>query len=60
MRNSVNDRNNAQSSCAATFLHAHLDGTTPWAHVDLAAPAVAGDRGTGFGVALLLTLAQAV
>lgn len=57
MRNSVGDRNNAQSSCAATFLHAHLDDTTPWAHVDLAAPAVAGDRGTGFGVALLLTVA---
>ncbi len=60
MRNSVSDRNNAQSSCAAAFLHAHLDGTTPWAHVDLAAPAVAGDRGTGFGVALLLALADAV
>ncbi len=55
MRNSVKNRNNAQASCAAEFVHWHLDGTKArWGHVDLAAPAFRGDRGTGFGVALLV------
>ncbi|MFO1078165.1 MAG: leucyl aminopeptidase family protein [Planctomycetota bacterium] len=54
MRNSVKNRSNAQSSCAAIFVHWHLDGTkVRWGHVDLAFPAFRGDRGTGFGVALL-------
>lgn len=54
MRNSVADRANAQSSCAAEFVHWHLDGTdVRWAHVDLAGPAFVNGRGTGFGVALL-------
>lgn len=54
MRNSVKNRNNAQASCAAEFVHWHLDGTSArWGHVDLAAPAFRGDRATGFGVALL-------
>lgn len=54
MRNSVKNRNNAQASCAAEFVHWHLDGTAArWGHVDLAAPAFRGDRATGFGVALL-------
>ena len=54
MRNSVKNRSNAQSSCAAEFVHWHLDGTKArWGHVDLAYPAFRGDRGTGFGVALL-------
>jgi probable aminopeptidase NPEPL1 len=55
MRNSVKNRSNAQSSCAAEFVHWHLDGTSVrWGHVDLASPAFRGDRGTGFGVALLV------
>ncbi|MCK6551157.1 leucyl aminopeptidase family protein [Myxococcota bacterium] len=54
MRNSVKDRNNAQTSCAAQFIYNHLDDTkVKWCHVDLAGPAFRGDRGTGFGVALL-------
>jgi len=54
MRNSVKNRSNAQSSCAAEFVHWHLDGTNArWGHVDLAYPAFRGERGTGFGVALL-------
>ena len=54
MRNSVKNRSNAQVSCAAEFVHWHLDGTDArWGHVDLAYPAFRGDRGTGFGVALL-------
>lgn len=54
MRNSVKNRANAQSSCAAQFLYSHIDGTgARWAHVDLAGPAWQGDRGTGFGVSLV-------
>lgn len=61
MRNSVKNRNNAQSSCAAEFVHWHLDGTKArWGHVDLAAPAFRGDRGTGFGVALLADAVQRI
>jgi probable aminopeptidase NPEPL1 len=57
MRNSVKDRNNAQSSCAALFIHAHMKPETPWLHVDLAAPVTRQGLGTGFGVGLLLQLA---
>ncbi len=54
MRNSVANRSNAQVSCAAEFVHWHLDGAgVKWAHVDLAFPAWQRGRGTGFGVALL-------
>ncbi len=58
MRNSVKSRNNAQSSCAAQFIYSHLEDTEAgWVHIDLAGPAFRGERGTGYGVALL---AQAV
>lgn len=61
MRNSVKDRANAQASCAAQFVHAHLEGTkVDWLHVDLAAPARPGPRATGFGVALLAELVSAL
>jgi probable aminopeptidase NPEPL1 len=61
MRNSVKNRSNAQSSCAAEFVHWHLDGTkTRWGHVDLAFPAFRGDRGTGFGVALFAAAVPAL
>jgi probable aminopeptidase NPEPL1 len=64
MRNSVKDRNNAQPSCAAQFIHNHLTAAGyegPWLHVDMAAPAVhSNGRGTGFGVGLLLVLAGLV
>ena len=54
MQNSVKDRMNAQSSCAAQFCYAHIDDLdTPWLHIDLAGPAWRGGRGTGFGVALM-------
>ncbi len=57
MKNSVKDRMNAQSSCAGHFIGEHL-GTYQgqWLHVDIAGPAWAEDRGTGFGVALLFDL----
>ncbi|MEO6595583.1 MAG: leucyl aminopeptidase family protein, partial [Planctomycetota bacterium] len=55
MRNSVKNRSNAQASCAAEFVHWHLEGTKArWAHIDLASPAFRSDRATGFGVALLV------
>ena len=59
MRNSVKDRNNAQSSCAGQFIGNHLMATgydRPWLHVDMTGPAVSAHRGTGFGVGLLLAM----
>lgn len=58
MKNSVKDRNNAQSSCAALFIEEHLPtGAPPWVHVDLCGPARDDEeRGTGFGVGLLLEM----
>ena len=60
MKNSVKDRNNAQSSCAACFIHEHLhkDYQGGWLHVDLAGPAFLDQRGTGFGVGLALAMLQ--
>jgi probable aminopeptidase NPEPL1 len=61
MRNSVKNRSNAQASCAAEFIHWHLDGLeVRWGHVDLASPAFRGDRGTGFGTALVWAAVQAL
>jgi probable aminopeptidase NPEPL1 len=58
LRNSVKDRDNAQSACAAQFIAQNLvDHVGGWLHVDICGPATAANRGTGFGVGLLLTLA---
>jgi probable aminopeptidase NPEPL1 len=58
MKNSVKDRANAQASCAATFVHAHLhpDYAGGWLHVDMAGPSFLDDRATGYGVNLVLAL----
>ena len=57
LRNSVKDRANAQSSCAAQFIAEVMDlDKVRWLHVDLAGPAWRADRGTGFGTGLLLHL----
>lgn len=59
MKNSVKDRMNAQSSCAGLFVYEHLAGAGyegPWLHVDMAGPSTKEERGTGYGVALLLGL----
>lgn len=57
MRNSVSNRMNAQSSCAAWFIHAHIDDLDiPWIHIDLAGPSWRNGRGTGYGVALMTHL----
>ena len=54
MKNSVKNRANAQSSCAAQFIYNHLEGThSRWCHIDMAGPVYRSDRATGFGVALL-------
>ena len=54
MRNSVANRMNAQSSCAAQFVYAQIqDLDLPWLHIDLAGPAWRDGRGTGYGVALI-------
>lgn len=61
MKNSVKDRMNAQSSCAAQFIANHLpDPPPPWVHVDMAGTSSDGEgRGTGYGVGLLLSLGDA-
>ena len=60
MKNSVKDRMNAQTSCAAQFVGNHLvDYQGPWLHIDLAGPATDGERGTGYGANLLLGLLDA-
>lgn len=57
LKNSVKDRMNAQSSCAGQFIAEHLgDYAGPWLHLDIAGPSGNGERGTGFGVALLVEL----
>ncbi len=57
MKNSVKDRMNAQSSCAAWFVASHLkDYEGQWLHVDMAGPASADGVATGYGVSLLLDL----
>lgn len=58
MKNSVANRMNAQTSCAAQFLYAHIEGAPGakkrrWCHIDLAGPSFLKGRGTGFGVALI-------
>jgi len=54
LKNSVADRSNAASSCAAQFIAEHLgDFSGKWLHVDMAYPVHAGERATGYGVALL-------
>ena len=62
MKNSVRDRSNAQSSCAGQFIANHIDdfieGSGDLLHIDLAGPASSGERGTGYGVALLYSLVK--
>jgi probable aminopeptidase NPEPL1 len=60
MKNSVADRSNAQSSCAAQFIGNHIEGYIEagkdWVHVDMAGPSTdkGTQRATGWGVAFLL------
>jgi probable aminopeptidase NPEPL1 len=61
MKNSVKDRMNAQASCAGHFIEAHLDKeySGGWLHVDMSGPAAKDERGTGYGVGLVLALLEA-
>ena len=62
MRNSVRNRSNAQSSCAAAFVGSHLPEGYKGGHVhiDMAYPAHNGAEGaTGWGPALLFSLFSA-
>ncbi len=60
MKNSVKNRLNAQSSCAAQFIFNHIeDLEVPWLHIDLAGPsATVSGLGTGYGVALIAEIAR--
>jgi probable aminopeptidase NPEPL1 len=54
MCNSVKNRSNAQSACAAQFVYWHIDDQpVQWCHIDLAGPSFPKNRGTGYGVALI-------
>lgn len=54
MKNSVKNRANAQSSCAAQFVYNHIDDTkVRWLHIDLAGPSFRNERATGYGVGLI-------
>lgn len=58
MKNSVKDRNNAQSSCAGLFIYKHLQHSGhqgQWLHVDMYYPSFLGEYATGYGVGLLCT-----
>lgn len=61
MKNSVKDRSNAQASCAGHFIEKHLakDYEGGWVHIDMAGPSSRAERGTGYGVALILSLLEA-
>jgi len=58
MKNSVANRDNAQSSCAGLFINANLGFDYPgtWLHIDMASPVHCGERATGYGVGLLNAL----
>ena len=63
LRNSVANRMNAQTSCAAQFVYEHMSSAPKarsrrWCHIDLAGPAFPKDRGTGYGVALIAELVR--
>ena len=61
MKNSVGNRSNAQSSCAAQFVYSHVEDVgLPWLHVDLAGPAFRDERATGYGVPLTVSLVRAL
>jgi len=58
MKNSVKDRNNAQSSCAGCFIYKHLQHSGHqgrWLHIDMYYPSFLGEYATGYGVGLLCT-----
>jgi len=64
MKNAGTKPGDAPSSLAATFLYDHLVGagfkSDKWLHVDMASVVDSGERGTGYGVALLANLVKSL
>lgn len=60
MVNSVKNRANAQTSCAAQFIYSHIDDLDiPWLHIDMAGPSsTLSGLGTGYGIQLISRLAR--
>lgn len=60
MVNSVKNRSNAQTSCAAQFIYSHIDDLNiPWLHIDLAGPSsTPSGLATGYGIQLMSRLAR--
>lgn len=58
MKNSVANRNNAQSACAGQFIGNHLSQQIPWLHIDIAPAASSQGRATSVGVHLLLNISK--
>ena len=63
MKNSVKNRVNAQCSCAGSFIFEQLfragyDGKA--LHIDMAFPAMADERATGYGVGLICKLLKGI
>jgi len=58
MKNSVADRSNAPCSAAGIFIWSHLNPSWKgsWVHIDMAYPAYSGERATGYGVGLIMSL----
>lgn len=59
MKNSVQNRANAGSSCAGNFIARQMGDFVSrgkWLHVDMAYPSFIGERATGYGVSLLSSL----
>eukprot|EP00871_Galdieria_phlegrea_P001082 jgi/Galph1/1975/GphlegSOOS_G638.1 len=58
MKNSASRRDNCPSACAAHFIMEHIPPKyiSRWIHLDIASPASDMERGTGFGVGLLLKI----
>eukprot|EP01066_Platyproteum_vivax_P011748 Platyproteum_vivax@DN5328_c0_g1_i1.p1 len=62
MKNSGKDRDIASASTAGLFMEQQFDPKWKgnWIHIDIAGPAYITERGTGFGVAILLQILSQV
>ena len=60
MVNSVKNRSNAQTSCAAQFVYSHIEELDlPWIHIDMAGPSsTTSGLATGYGIQLISRLAR--
>ncbi|MCB9870747.1 MAG: hypothetical protein H6837_12885 [Planctomycetes bacterium] len=59
MRNSVKNRDNAQSSCAAQFIYWHIEDTSAdWCHIDLAGRHSSLTAEPEYGTALMVDVVR--